>query len=269
LRRCGFGGKWCSWIARCISSAKFSVLVNGSPYSFFSSSRGLRQGDPLSPLLFMFVMEALSRMITAAVSGGVLDGFRVGDASFSHLLFADDTLIFCDASSSKIQSLRSLLLLFEAVSGLKVNLAKSSIILVGNVANVGRLADILECEVAYLPVMYLGLPLGVPYKSTRIWDGVILKVETRLASWKRLYLSKGGRVTLIKSTLSNLPTYYMSLFPIPVSVASRIEKLQRDFLWGGMVEDFKYHLVSWEKVCTPISNGGLALGSWFSSIAHC
>jgi hypothetical protein len=115
----------------------------------------------LSPLLFVFVMEALSRMITAAVSGGVLDGFRVGDASFSHLLFADDTLIFCDASSSKIRSLRSLLLLFEVVSGLKVNLAKSSIIPVGNVANVGRLADFLECEVAYLPVMYLGLPWGL------------------------------------------------------------------------------------------------------------
>jgi hypothetical protein len=131
LRRCGFGGKWCSWIARCISSAKFSVLVNGSPNGFFSSSRGLRQGDPLSPLLFVFVMEALSRMITAVVSGGLLDGFRVGNASFSHLLFADDTLILCDDSSSKLRYLRGLFLLFEAVSSLKVNLAKSSLIPVG------------------------------------------------------------------------------------------------------------------------------------------
>jgi hypothetical protein len=232
LRRCGFGGKWCSWIARCISSAKFSVLVNGSPKGFFSSSRGLRQGDSLSPLLFVFVfvMEALSCMITAAVSGGLLDGFKVGNASFSHLLFADDTLIFCDASSSKLRYLRSLFLLFEAVSGLKVNLAKSSLNPVGNAVQVGRLADILGCEVASLPVKYLGLPLGTSYKSTRIWDGVIERVENRLASWKRLYLSKGGRVTLIKSTLFNLPTYYMSLFPIPVCVASRTEKLQRDFL---------------------------------------
>jgi hypothetical protein len=111
LRRCGFGGTWCSWIARCISYAKFSVLVNGSPNVFFSSSQGLRQGDPLSPLLFVFVMEALSRMITAAVSVGLLDGFRVGNASFSHLLFANDTLIFCDARSSKLQYLRSLSLI--------------------------------------------------------------------------------------------------------------------------------------------------------------
>jgi hypothetical protein len=184
LRRCGFGGKCCSWIVRCISSAKFSVLVNGSPNGFFSSSRGLRQGDFLSPLLFVFVMEALSRMITATVSGGLLDGFRVGNTSFSHLLFADDTLILCDASSSKLRYLRGLFLLFEAVSGLKVNLAKSSLIPVGDVVQVGSLADILGCEVASLPVKYLGLPFGASYKSTRIWDGVIEKVENRLASWK-------------------------------------------------------------------------------------
>jgi hypothetical protein len=188
LRRCGFRGKWCSWLARCISSAKFSVLVSCSPNGFFNSSRGLRQGDPLSPLLFVFVMEALSHRITAAISGGLLDGFRVGNASFSHLLFADDTLIFCDARSPKLRYLRSLFLLFESVSGLKVNLAKSNLIPMGNVVQVGRVVDILGCEVASLPVMYLGLPLGASYKSTCIWDGVIEKVENRLASWKRFFL---------------------------------------------------------------------------------
>jgi len=189
LRRCGFGGKWCSWIARYISSAKFSVLVNGSLNGFFSSSQGLRQWDLLSHFLFVFVMEALSRMNTAAFGGGLLEGFRVGNASFLHILFADDTLIFCDARSSQLQYLGSLFLLFEAVSGLKVNLAKSDLILVGNVVIVGRLADILRCKVACLPVKYLGLHLEASYKSTRIWDGVIEKVENRLASWKRLYLS--------------------------------------------------------------------------------
>jgi hypothetical protein len=83
LRRCGFGEKWCSWIKHCISSVRFSVMVNDSPNGFFSSSRGLRQGDPLSPL-FVFVMEALSQMISAAVGGGLLEGFSVGNVSFSH-----------------------------------------------------------------------------------------------------------------------------------------------------------------------------------------
>jgi hypothetical protein len=136
--------------------------------------------------------------------------------------------------------LRSLFLLVEAASGLKVNLAKSNLIPAGNVDQVGRLAGILGCGVASLLVKYLGLPLGDSYKSTHIWDGVIEKIEHRLTSWKRSYLSKGGRVTFIKRTLANLPTYYLSLFPIPGSVAARIEKLQRDFLWGGIGEEFKY-----------------------------
>jgi len=230
LRRCGFGEKWCRWIAHCISTVRFSVLINGSPFGFFSSSRGLRQGDPLSPLLFVFVMEALSRMISAAVRGGLLEGFKIGDTDFSHLLFADDTLIFCSAHSSQLRNLRSLFLLFEAISGLKVNLAKSNLIPVGHVDQAKRLADILGCGFATLPVKYLGLPLGASYKSTHIWDGVVEKIEHRLASWKMLYLSKGGRVTLIKSTLANVPTYFLSLFHLPRSVAARLEKLQRDFL---------------------------------------
>jgi hypothetical protein len=133
LRRCGFGEKWCRWIAHCISTVQFSVLINGSPFGFFSSSRGLRQGYPLSPLLFVFVMEALSRMISAAVRGGLLKGFKIGDVDFSHLLFADGTLIFCSAHSSQLRNLRNLFLLFEAASGLKVNLTKSNLIPVGHV----------------------------------------------------------------------------------------------------------------------------------------
>lgn len=77
-------------------------------------------------------------------------------------------------------------------------------------------------------------------------------MERRLAGSKQLYLSKGGKITLIKSTLTNLPTYFLSLFPIPVGEVNRIEKLQRDFLWGGVGEEFKFHLVSWSKICTSI-----------------
>jgi hypothetical protein len=160
LSRCGFGGKWCSCIAHCISSMRFSVLVNGSPNGFFNISRRLRQGDPLSPLLFVFVMEALSRMISTAVNGGLLEGFKVGNATFSHLLFADDTLIFCNARPSQLRYLRSLFLLFEAASGLKVNLAKSASIPVGDVDQMVSLADILGCGVAILPEKHLDLPLG-------------------------------------------------------------------------------------------------------------
>jgi hypothetical protein len=237
LRRYGFGVKWCSWIAHCISTARFSVLVNGTPSGFFSSSRGLRQGDPLSPLLFVIVMEALSRMLSFSIDRGFLSGFSMGsrlseEVIISHLLFADDTLVFCEVNPDHLRFLRVVLLCFEAVSGLKINLAKSVLVPVGDVDNVDELANIMECGVSSLPLKYLGLPLGACFKAKSIWDGILEKIEQRLAGRKRLYLSKGGRVTLIKSTLSNLPTYLLSLFRIPVNVANRIEKLQRDFLWG-------------------------------------
>jgi hypothetical protein len=185
-------------------------------------------------------------------------GFRSnGVINVSHILFADDTLVFCGASPEHLLYLRMLLLSFEAISGLKINLDKSVLVPVGIVDNMDDLAGILGCGVSSLPLKYLGLPLGAPFKAS--WDEVVGKIERRLASWKRLYLSKGGRVTLIKSTISNLPTYFLSLLPIPSSVVSPIEKLYRDFLWGGIGEEFKFHLVNWSKVCSPISSGGLGI----------
>jgi hypothetical protein len=135
----------------------------------------------------------------------------------------------------------------------------SVLVPVGNLDNMGELTGILGCETSSLPLKYLGLLLGAFYKKKSIWDVIVEKMERRLGSWKRMYLSKGNMVTLIKSTLSNLPTYFLSLFPIPTSVANHIEKLQRDFLWGGISDEFKYHLVSWDKVCSPISKGGLGI----------
>ncbi|KAG6661509.1 hypothetical protein CIPAW_03G178800 [Carya illinoinensis] len=130
---------------------------------------------------------------------------------------------------------------------------------VGEVDNLSELAVFLGCKVSSLPMKYLGLPLGASHKSKSMWDGVVEKIESKLAGWKRLYLSKGGRVTLIKSTLSNLPTYFLSLFPLPASVALRLEKTFRDFLWGSLEDVKKFHLIKWEKVCTHMENGGLGL----------
>jgi hypothetical protein len=264
LRRCGFGQKWCSWIEFCISSTSFSVLINGSPAGFFNNSRGIRQGDSLSPFLFVIVMEAFSRMVKASTDHSLFSGFVVGarggkQVLISHLLFADDTLVFCGASRDQVQAIGNLLICFELVSGLKVNLAKSVVVLVGEVSNVGDLAKDLGCEVGSLPIPYLGMPLGSQFKDKACWERVVEKSIRILSSWKRLYLSKGGRIALIKSTLSNLPTYLLSLFPIPASVAKRIESIQCGFLWGGIGDEFKFHLVNWSKVCSPIKEGGLGI----------
>jgi hypothetical protein len=227
----------------------FSVLINGILADFFRSSRGVRQGDPLPPLLFVVVMEAFNRMMNVAVERELLTGFLVGSQhseamEVSYLLFADDTLIFCEPKVEQLWNLRCLLLCFEAVSRLKINLVKSVIVPIGEVEDAEGLSRIFGCGVESLPLMYLGLPLGAPYRDPSIWNKVIEKMESKLARWKQMYLSNGGRLTLIKSTLSNIPTYYLSLFQIPGRVTKRIEKILRDFLWGGIGDEFKFHLVN-------------------------
>ncbi|WJZ80362.1 hypothetical protein VitviT2T_000290 [Vitis vinifera] len=264
MQKMGFGEKWIRWIKWCISTASFSVLVNGTPTGFFQSSKGLRQGDPLSPYLFVIAMEVFSAFLQRAVEGGYLSGCRVKGRSeegvlISHLLFADDTLVFCKPSQDHLTYLSWLLMWFEATSGLRINLEKSELIPVGRVENMDDLAWEFGCKVGSLPSTYLGMPLGASFKSTSVWDGVEERFRKRLGMWKRQYLSKGGRTTLIRSTLSNLPIYLMSLLWLPSVVRRRLEKIQRDFLWGGGNLERKPHLVRWEVVCLSKKKGGLGV----------
>ena len=117
----------------------------------------------------------------------------------------------------------------------------------------------LGCRIGSFPVKYLGLPLGARHKALSTWDGVEERMRRRLARWKRQYLSKGGRITLIKSTLASIPIYQMSIFRMPKSVAKRLEKLQRDFLWGGGNTGRKIHLINWKVMCTQKEKGGLGI----------
>ena len=176
MQKMGFGEKWIRWIRWCISTTSFSVLVNGTPTGFFQSSRGLRQGDLLSPYLFVIAMEVFSSLLKRAVDGGFMSGCRVKSRSeegviISHLLFVDDTLVFCKASQDHLTYL-SWLLMWFAVSGLRINLEKSELILVGRVENIDDLAWDFGCRVGSLLSTYLGMPLGAPFKSVTKWDGV-------------------------------------------------------------------------------------------------
>ena len=109
----------------------------------------------------------------------------------SHLLFADDTILFCDASREHRLSIRLVLSCFQVFTGLKVNVGKSEIVPVGEVNNLNALANILQCRVGSLPMKYLGMPLGTSFKTVSIWNPILEKMEKKLSGWKRLYLSKG------------------------------------------------------------------------------
>ena len=260
MEKMGFGRKWLIWIRWCISTSFFSLLVNGTPSSFFRSSSGLRKGDPLSLYLFVITMEALSYLIGRAVERGFLSGCRICGRNgegvvISHLLYADDTILFCGANQDQMMYLSWLLMWFEAISGLRINLNKSEIIPMGKITDVDALALELGCKVGALPSSYL----GAPHNSVAVWDGIEERFRKRLTLWKRRYISKGGRLTLIQSTLSCLLVYFMSLFHLPIRVTLRLEQIQKDFMWGRGNMDKKPHLVKWSMVCANKRNGGLGV----------
>ncbi|RVW83327.1 LINE-1 retrotransposable element ORF2 protein [Vitis vinifera] len=163
LEKKGFSSKWRSWMRGCLSSVSYAILVNGNAKGWVKASRGLRQGDPLSHFLFTIVVDVLSRMLLKADERSLLEGFRVGKngCRVSHLQFADDTILFANSSKEELQTLKSLLLVFGQVSGLKVNLDKSNLFGINLDQNhLSRLTLMLDCKASDWPILYLGLPLG-------------------------------------------------------------------------------------------------------------
>jgi len=161
MLKMGFPTLWRKWIKECISTATTSVLVNGSPTDEFSLGRGLRQGDPLSPFLFLLAAEGFNALMESLLVNNLYTGYKVGSRDVtvvSHLQYADDTLILGEKSWANIQGMRAILLLFESLSGLKVNFSKSCLVGV-NVATswLSEAAMVLNCRVGSIPFLYLGL----------------------------------------------------------------------------------------------------------------
>ena len=173
--------------------------MNGSPKGYFKSSRGIQEGDPSSPLLFVIVAEALHAMLERANQLRLIKGFCYDNAAIeiTHLQFADDTVIFCDADLVQVDNLKLILKWFELLSGLKINYEKFELVGIHLEHLLVSLAMKFGCKVGKLPTKYLGLPLcsGLPKKS--LWDPVMEQIEIRWSSWKSRYLSLGGRLTLI------------------------------------------------------------------------
>lgn len=181
----GFDERWIRWINFCISTIKFSILINGSPAGFFSSQRGLRQGDPISPFLFILAMEGLNILFKSTKANNRIRGFRVNyrdpvSVEVTHLQYADDTLVFCDTDRDQVLILRVIFIFFEAISGLRINWNKSFIYPINEVMDIHSLVNILGGRVGTLPTVYLGMPLGAKSKSKGIWNDVVEKCEKKL-----------------------------------------------------------------------------------------
>ncbi|PWA65487.1 hypothetical protein CTI12_AA335310 [Artemisia annua] len=259
----GFNSSFCNWVHSCVSSARISVLVNGSSYGIFNLERGLRQGDPLSPFLFLLVAKVLNKMIKYSLSNGNLKGIKInnGGDPLTHIQFADDTILFGDNSLEEMATWKSILEQFGDASGLKLNWDKCQLFGINvSLDELSLRAGIINCKADVLPMSYLGFPIGSKGAKSKLWDVVIQKIKQRLAGWKRKTLSIGGRLVLIKSVIASLPLYFMSLFKAPKLVLNQMEKLMRQFLWGGgMCGRKKICRVTWSKVSNPIVAGGLGV----------
>jgi len=261
LRRLGFHSRWIMWIKGCLASASVSVLVNGSPTEEFYPSRGLRQGDRLAPFLFLVVAEGLTGIVRQAAKANLYDSLNIGrtEVGLCMLQFADDTLFLCQDAFSNVFTLKAILRGFEVASGLKINFHKSKLAGI-NVckSNMDCYTKTLNCSQMEVPFTYLGIEVGGNPRK-KFWESVLKKLKSRLSVWKGRFLSMAGRLCLIKSVLSAIPLYYLSLFKAPEVVCKSIISIQRSFLRGWGKEKRSVAWVKWKDLCQPNGEGGLGI----------
>ncbi|KAK4384289.1 hypothetical protein Sango_3075800 [Sesamum angolense] len=236
LRLFNFPHQFIVLIEQCVSTASFSISLNGSIYGFFKGGRGLRQGDPISPYLFVLVMEIWSSLLRHRVQNAAQFQYhwKCKELGLINLCFADDVLLFYKAHIPSIKVLTDTLSEFATLSGLKVNPAKSQIILSRAVQQERQqILEYVGFQEGLLPVKYLGIPLISSRLTIADCRPLIDKVDTRLAGWNHQNLPYAGRLQLIKSVLSTLHTYWASVLILPKGVLKLLEKKMRTFLWQG------------------------------------
>ncbi|GJR88088.1 RNA-directed DNA polymerase, eukaryota [Tanacetum coccineum] len=266
LNNFGFGVKWRGWIQACLSSAMGSILVNGSPSSEFKFHKGLKQGDPLSPFLFILVMESLHISFNNILNSGLYKGIRIDESlTLSHLFYADDAVFIGKWDKANVITIVNMLKCFYLASGLKINIQKSKIMGIGtSQEEVDVAANVIGCNTFSSPFNYLGVKVGSSSSRSNFWDEVIAKLSSRLSKWKIKMLSIGGRFTLNKAVLSSLPIYLMSIYKTPVGVLRKMESIRRRFFNGADINENKMSMIGWEKIMVSRKKGGLGISSFFA-----
>ncbi|XP_062075287.1 uncharacterized protein LOC133779329 [Humulus lupulus] len=259
LKNLCFPSRFINWILVCLKGTSYSLLMNGRIQGSFKGEKGLRQGDPISPLLFVLIMEYLTRLL-AHNSGKKGFGFHplCKHLRLTNLCFADDLIIFCKGNINSVRGIQDAFKKFCDSTSLSANKAKSHIFFGGVKEEVKiKILGLMQMDEGSFPLKYLGVHLR-PTKWKASECGVILdKLNKNLNCWASRNLSFAGWAQLIHLVMLGIRNFWMSIFILPYKVTAAIDKCCRDFPWGSSGNRSKLHLPSWEKVCLPKKLGGI------------
>jgi hypothetical protein len=261
MHRIGFSHRWVQWIMACVTTVRYSVKFNGTLLEAFSPSRGLRQGDPLSPFLFLFVADGLSALLQKEVESNGIYPLKVCRAApgISHLLFADDTMLFFKATEAQANRVKQVINEFEVSTGQLINPSKCSIMFSTACSEEiqQEIRSILCVEQQMFDAKYLGLPTP----DGRMHKGRFQSLQSRLSKslieWGDSLQSQSAREVLIKSIAQAIPAYMMGVFKLPFSVCDDLSRLIRDYWWGVENGKRKTHWIGWPKLQRAKAQGGL------------
>ncbi|GAA0156679.1 hypothetical protein LIER_38321 [Lithospermum erythrorhizon] len=244
-----------------VASVSYSILVNGTQTGYFKPGRGLRQSDPLSPYLFIICREGLISLLNNACVSGELQGISMGanTATFSHLIFAYDTLLVGRASVAEATTFMRILKQYELWSGQLINPQKSAVQFSPNVPEDLKvtITDILGMPEVVTHGKYLGLPTSLGISKKEIYSFVINKVKAKVNGWKPRLLSKAGKEIFIKSVLQAIPNYPMQYFLLPIHICNKINSVLSNYWWGLLDKKKTIYWAAWQKLCNTKANGGL------------
>ena len=257
----GFSDRWCAWINVLLSTGKTTVLLNSVPGNWINCRRGLRQGDPLSPYLFIIVADVLRRLLQNHHLAADIRHPILPDEPCPVLQYADDTLVFMRCTPNAISATKRILQLFEKATGLAINYHKTTFLPIAVPDDeAAALATSFGTTTSTFPQTYLGLPLTPHKVSVSDCLPLITSCDKYLSGWRASLLNRAGRLTLCTSVLSALPLHYMSAISVPKTVLKAIDKRRRAFFWTG--EDSCHGskcLVAWDTVQAPKNAGGLGI----------
>ncbi|PRQ21155.1 putative RNA-directed DNA polymerase [Rosa chinensis] len=261
LYRLGFDENWIGVIMKCVTTVRYSFLINGQPRGYLTPTRGLRQGDPLSPYLFLLCAEVFSALLARKVTHGELQGIKIceGAPVIHHLLFADDSLVFGKATLSECQHIQSVLNAYELASGQQINFAKSSIVFSKRVPEADKLslASFLGVAIEVKHEKYLGLPTYLGRNRTETFAYIKERLSKKLAGWQGKLLSGAGKDLLVRVVAQALPSYAMSCFLLPNNFCDDLHQMCSKFWWGSKPNERKIHWMSWERLCRSKEEGGM------------